>query len=517
MNIGETLTQARDRVGLSITDVSERTRIRETIIRDIEHDEFRSSGGDFYARGHIRAIARVVGADPAPLIEAYDETHEWSLRQETLRQGILGPDGSLHPTRPAHDDDAAESGFTDPEEAAGAVGTSGSSAGVADLANPGVALEQPSGTIDDSGPAGDPGPPRPDPVLDDLDAEDDAVVTTQQVPVYRLGSAQAPPTAREPGPPGSQAGTGEVPRPDQRTMRLSGSRLRPEGIAAFREGFLAGLAACVEAFRRAWERLRPQGLIRFERPSSERPSSERSGLESFAAWAKALRSGDDKRVNVAAVLALALLAAIGAIVYLLAAGPATPARPASVASSPRASHRHQAAGHSPSPGPTHPASGHTSTGTAATQAGPLQPAAAIAFGPGGAAQGDNPQLASQALGGKSDESWHTSWYTTAHFGGLQNGTGLLLDMGKNVTVTSAQLTLGVARGASLQLLAGNRPQMADLHPIATASDAGGGSLVLRPARPAQARYLLIWFTQLPPNHAGTYEAWISDIAVKGLV
>src|SRR5262249_39576070 len=33
-------------------------------------------GGDFCARGHIRAIARAVGADPGPLIAAYDAAHQ---------------------------------------------------------------------------------------------------------------------------------------------------------------------------------------------------------------------------------------------------------------------------------------------------------------------------------------------------------------------------------------------------------------------------------------------------------
>ncbi|HYK28025.1 MAG TPA: helix-turn-helix transcriptional regulator, partial [Streptosporangiaceae bacterium] len=52
MSIGGALAEARGQAGLSVTDVSKRTRIRETIIRDIERDEFSTCGGDFYARGH---------------------------------------------------------------------------------------------------------------------------------------------------------------------------------------------------------------------------------------------------------------------------------------------------------------------------------------------------------------------------------------------------------------------------------------------------------------------------------
>ncbi len=75
MSIGDTLGEARRQSGLTVTQVSERTRIRETIIRGIEQNDFSACGGDFYARGHIRSIAAVVGTDPEPLIREYDEAH----------------------------------------------------------------------------------------------------------------------------------------------------------------------------------------------------------------------------------------------------------------------------------------------------------------------------------------------------------------------------------------------------------------------------------------------------------
>src|SRR6201996_3797962 len=74
MTIGETLAKARRSSGLTITQVSERTRVRETIIRGIEDDDYAACGGDFYARGHIRAIAQAVGEDPLPLIDEFDST-----------------------------------------------------------------------------------------------------------------------------------------------------------------------------------------------------------------------------------------------------------------------------------------------------------------------------------------------------------------------------------------------------------------------------------------------------------
>lgn len=75
MSIGETLAKQRREAGLTIAQVSTETRIRETVIRAIERDDFTPCGGNFYARGHIKGIARVVGLDPEPLIQTYDEEH----------------------------------------------------------------------------------------------------------------------------------------------------------------------------------------------------------------------------------------------------------------------------------------------------------------------------------------------------------------------------------------------------------------------------------------------------------
>jgi cytoskeletal protein RodZ len=75
VSIGDALAEARSQAGLTITQVSHRTRIRETIIRGIEHSDFSACGGDFYARGHIRSIARTVGADDEELIREYDSVH----------------------------------------------------------------------------------------------------------------------------------------------------------------------------------------------------------------------------------------------------------------------------------------------------------------------------------------------------------------------------------------------------------------------------------------------------------
>lgn len=75
MTIGETLAEARREAGLTVAQVSEATRVRETVVRAIERDDFSVCGGNFYARGHIRSIGRVIGIDPEPLIREYDDAH----------------------------------------------------------------------------------------------------------------------------------------------------------------------------------------------------------------------------------------------------------------------------------------------------------------------------------------------------------------------------------------------------------------------------------------------------------
>jgi len=311
MTIGETLAEARRSAGLTITQVSDRTRVRETIIRGIEQDDYSACGGDFYARGHIRSVARVVGADPVPLIAEYDAT---------------------------------------------------------------------------------------------------------------------------------------VRAPEELT---------------------------------AAEALEPTMPIR---------AVERRGT------------------NWTAILAVTALAAFGFLGYHLASsgGHAT-ASPAAVTGPVHHAARH--AGHAAA----HP---RPASSPATAQLTSLSPVSVTAFGPDGPGQGDNPGQASLAVGDNPATPWNTDWYATANFGNMQSGTGLLLNMGKPVTVTSAQITLGDTPGADVQLRIGSVPQLADLKTVATATNAGG-VLHLQLTAPAQGQYLLIWFTKLPPDSSGTFEAFVSGVSLKG--
>ena len=73
ITLGTEIRAARERAGLTIANVAEITRIRETLIRQIEADDFSSCGGNAYARGHIRTISKVVAINADELISKFAE------------------------------------------------------------------------------------------------------------------------------------------------------------------------------------------------------------------------------------------------------------------------------------------------------------------------------------------------------------------------------------------------------------------------------------------------------------
>ncbi|WP_042386236.1 helix-turn-helix domain-containing protein [Streptacidiphilus melanogenes] len=74
-SIGQVLGNARVAAGLTVDEVSAETRVRVPIVHGIEADDFSRCGGDFYARGHVRALARAVGVDGDELVCRYDAAH----------------------------------------------------------------------------------------------------------------------------------------------------------------------------------------------------------------------------------------------------------------------------------------------------------------------------------------------------------------------------------------------------------------------------------------------------------
>ncbi|MBV2357921.1 DUF4115 domain-containing protein [Streptomyces sp. J2-1] len=74
-SVGSALRQARIAAGLTVDDVSSATRVRSGIVHAIEGDDFAPCGGDVYARGHIRTLAKAVNLDPEPLLARFESEH----------------------------------------------------------------------------------------------------------------------------------------------------------------------------------------------------------------------------------------------------------------------------------------------------------------------------------------------------------------------------------------------------------------------------------------------------------
>jgi hypothetical protein len=147
----------------------------------------------------------------------------------------------------------------------------------------------------------------------------------------------------------------------------------------------------------------------------------------------------------------------------------------------------------------------------------LKPVSAQAFDPYGNGADENSQLAPDAIDNNPSTSWHTFWYTTAHFGNLEAGTGLVVDMGSSVTITSVQVLLGPVPGGNVQLRIGDSTDSLDAMGVAATADDVSGQVSMRPTAPYHGRYVLIWFTQLPPasDGGGVFQADIFNVAVHG--
>jgi transcriptional regulator with XRE-family HTH domain len=390
VDIGGALAEARSEAGMTITEVSERTRIRATIIRDIERDDYTACGGDFYARGHIRAIAKAVGTDPVPLIKEYDAAH-------------------LPPADAAEQQGSVPLAHFDPE-----ANTDPNLFG-------GEALELPSW-----------------PKL-------------RQSASHLLGEAR------------SRLGAAAGPRD------ADGAVLGPPAPS--------GITAA-EAFR-------PRMPLDFER---RRPGRRRRGL-----------------------LVLVALAIIGVVLYLLLSR-GSPHGNAPPASRPH----HGASAAALRSGGAAATGGRPASTTGPAAVGAIPVASAAAFGPGGTGTGDDPQDAHLAIDASAQTAWHTDWYATAQLGGLQSGTGLLLNLGRTASITTATIVLGPSSGGTIELRAGDTPALTDLPVVAQATDPGG-ALTVHLSSAVRARYLLIWFTSLPPDNSGTYQASIYNVHVAGTV
>jgi Helix-turn-helix domain len=402
VTVGESLTEARHQAGLSVDELSERTSIRGTVIRSIEHDDYEACGGDLYVRGYVRAIAGAVGIDAQSLLREYDET------RASTGIGAFGPylDATRFDLLPFPGDaDATRFDLKPVSE---------------DLMAAGYDLP-PAGASVSAGPA---------------------------APVNR----------------GHRARTGAA----GRRARVRRVRVRGGG-----RGLLTAVAAVVL--------LAVAGTVGVRLASSSTTSRNTA-----ATRVPKTVTSSAAAANTAATRAPA---------------PKAPATQASATPQPATSA-------TPTP------SAVAGRVTARQPVAMLPIAAAEAFGPDGLADGDNPENAQYAIASDAPVPWSTQWYVTPQFGMLKHGTGLLLDLGRRATITSVHLDLSGYQGANLELRVGDTADPGDLKVAATATDVGG-VVRLTLHRPASGRYLLVWFTLLPPDGAGHYAESVSGVLVNG--
>ena len=80
MNLGQLISSARNSAKLTVDSLSTATSIRPSLIKEFEDNNFVNAGGDAYARGHLKNIARALNVDPEVLLHQYDEEHAQAKR-----------------------------------------------------------------------------------------------------------------------------------------------------------------------------------------------------------------------------------------------------------------------------------------------------------------------------------------------------------------------------------------------------------------------------------------------------
>ncbi|MBV9382136.1 MAG: protein kinase family protein [Streptosporangiaceae bacterium] len=168
----------------------------------------------------------------------------------------------------------------------------------------------------------------------------------------------------------------------------------------------------------------------------------------------------------------------------------------------------------------HPA-GHQVSSTAATVV--LKPVSAHSFDPyGNDGTNENDARAPLTIDNDPDTFWHTDYYLNyPNFGNLKPGTGLILDMGRQVRLSQVQVTFGSICCTAAQIRIGNdsdqaRSTLKSFTTVASSSRAAGGYTFTVSSK-ATGQYVLIWLTSLPPMQGAPdkYMARVYNIVVRG--
>jgi hypothetical protein len=169
---------------------------------------------------------------------------------------------------------------------------------------------------------------------------------------------------------------------------------------------------------------------------------------------------------------------------------------------------------------THPP-GHPAPSTAATTI--LKPVSAHSFDVyGNDGTDENNAQAPLAIDNNPSTFWHTDYYLNyPKFGNLKPGTGLILDMGRQVRLSQILVTFGsiCCTAANIEIGNQNAQVQSTLQTFTTvaSSSKAVSSYTFTTSSKATGRYVLIWLTSLPPMQGapGRYQAQIYNIVVRG--
>jgi serine/threonine protein kinase len=182
--------------------------------------------------------------------------------------------------------------------------------------------------------------------------------------------------------------------------------------------------------------------------------------------------------------------------------------------------------HRASPGTSAPQTSGASSSSSSSSAAAsvvLAPVSANSFDALGHDGGDEDGAAAKyAIDNNPSTFWHTDYYFTyPNLGNLKKGTGLILDMGKQVRLSQVMVQFGASCCADVEIEVGNDdnpvPGALSTFTEVASSTSAHGSTTFNVTSSATGRYVLIWVTRLPPLAGSTnqYEAQIYNVVVRG--
>jgi len=170
--------------------------------------------------------------------------------------------------------------------------------------------------------------------------------------------------------------------------------------------------------------------------------------------------------------------------------------------------------------PTPPRS-HPSSPTSVAAAALVKPVSASVYNPLGSPGDDDPADAGNAIDGSTSTAWHTSYYFSPVFGNLKKGTGLILDLGKQVRLSQVVVQFGARCCTHVQIELGNSSTSTaaalSTFTVLQSSTTAANRTTFTTTKQATGRYLLIWLTDLPPmaGNPGRFETLIYNVVVHG--